>query len=213
MQKPIKLCRIWSNLRENRPALIQLAFEYEADVHAFWEAPNGPQFLYQVSGFAADPNRVLETFGRLDSWTVREERLDPLAREIYLHDAELQAASDENPGPVEGWGFLIPWSPERRQAVLTAREELIESLKHLAGIWERKTGRRAPAEQWLLQHQLLQAAGYPRVVRKVPENGELENCWIYRAGYEPDLVLSLYRVKDPDATTRVLVATLGHLIQ
>jgi hypothetical protein len=98
---------------------------------------------------------------------------------------------------VEGWGFVVPWSPKRQQPVTTAREELLDSLKKLTGVWELKTGRPATTEQWIVQHRFLAAAGFPKVVLEFPAGAELEQCWQFRCEGEPDLVVSLYRVKAP----------------
>ncbi len=253
MQQQISLCRVWSNVRENRAALIERAVVLETDVRVFWEDPQGSQSLHQLEGFTGDLARVTETFQRhgftrwiyesrlrrivflsvpeqenagfkllaeltgiaeigfkLESRSVREERLNPLAREIYLHEAERPPESDGDTEPVEGWGFLVPWSPERREAVLVGREELIESLKRLTGIWEQKTGRRATPEEWSVHHRFLAATGFPQVVFELPAGAELEQCWQFRGEGEPDLVVSLYRVKAPAVPPlRLLHAALG----
>jgi len=162
-----------------------------------------------VSRLLADLAEVAADGFHLEVRTVREEQLDPLARELYLHRAELPPDAEEEAKPVGCWALLVPQTPERRAATAKARDELIEGLGRLVALWERKTGRPAAVEQWLAQHEMLLALGCPRVVAKRPDGAELERCWIYRREDEPNLTLSVYGVADGPEPHRVLHGELG----
>lgn len=164
-----------------------------------------------VSWLLADLTEIAEQTFKVEDWSVQEEHLDPMDYELYLVDAE-EAPDGEAEGELsKGWGFLISWSPERSKAVLKAREELGESLQLLTGIWSKKTGRPVTREDMVAQHRILADAGYPAVVTEVPDGARFEDCKIYRAEGEPDLVVESYLLDGGSAPSRrILHPVLGH---
>lgn len=124
---------------------------------------------------------------------VREERLDPLTYELVVCESVDLFESGEQAPDVGAWVILVPRSPARQFEVRIARQQMFCSLNRLLELWRTKTGRESNAEQVMMLHRLLLAAGCPAVVSSEPEGAKLEWMYIYKADDEPDLVLALFR--------------------